>query len=254
MVQETPTMYDSDDDVERKRSDFDHILWDRWLLKYFMKEGSEVWVKRGPDEWAHGLVDQIDRPNPVQDSGLRYDNANDNVTVGVSLYGEMGTIEVNWKDVLPKIPLFVGDLRRDLFDNPFPIAAPVMTNQQRDDFIGKYKAMVVICRGFHFRNSMLALNVWLMLEMYLGDPMGLNARLMGVMVEERMVHSVNYAFMFRLTGRDVSGIPELVKNFLQDEEYADVNPATRMIEEDSDWYEQMESAQDEFDMIVNDNA
>ena len=190
----------------------------------------------------------------MEDGGLRYNNANDGVTVGVSLYGEMGTIEVNWKDVLPKIPLFVGDLRRDLFDTPFPTAAPVMTIQQRNDFIRKYQAMVVMCRGRNFRNSMLALNVWLMLEMYLGDPMGLNARLMGVMVEERMVHSVNYAFMFRLTGDNVSGIPELVKNFLQDEEYADFNPATRMIEEDSDWYEQMESAQDEFDMIVDSDA
>ena len=254
MVQETPTIYDSDDDVERKRSDFDHILWDRWLLRYFMREGSEVWVRRGPNEWAHGLVDQVDRPDPVQNERARYYNANNGVTVRVLLDGELGGIDFEWKDVLPKIPLFVGDLSRDLFGNPTPNPAPVMTNQQRDDFIEKYSFLVYMRGRRALSNEMMALNVWLMLEMSLDDPMGLQERLKGVMVRLNMQNSVEYSNLFRFTVRDVRGIPDLVKNNLQDEEFADIDPDTRMIEEDSDWYEQMESAQDDFDMIVNDNA
>jgi len=46
----------------------------------------------------------------------------------------------------------------------------------------------------------------------------------------------------------------LVLNNLQDEEFADINPDTRMIEEDSDWYEQMEEQQEEFDLIVDSDA
>ena len=254
MVQETPEFYDSDHDVVRERSDYDHILWDRWLLNYFMREGSEVWVRRAPNEWAHGLVDQIDRPDPVQNVRSRYYDANNGVTVSVSLNGELGTIEVDWKDVLPKIPLFVGDLNGELFENQNLNRAPGMTNEQRDDFIQVYTILVHIGGRRELSNNMLALNVWLKLEMSLGDPMGLQERLERVMVRMRMVNNINYSNLFRNTERDVRGIPELVKNCLQDEDFADIDPATRMIEEDSDWYEQMESAQDEFDMIVDSDA